>query len=258
MSEPGAPLAAILPSWLYSLDGRQLSPRTIEIHKRTITALAAYLKAEGFPDDTEGVDAPHLRAFLAYEAGRTSAISAHQHYRNLCVLFKWLIKEQERIGPNPMERVDPPKVTTKVKPILAGSQLAALLKTCEGNGFEQRRDMAIVRVFIDTGVRVSGLAGVKLADVNLGGKAIKVTLKSGDEHLAPIGRQAAAAIDRYIRGRAPHPRAQESDWLWLGLTRTDTTHFGLAGVQDLIERRGKLIGIPNLTPPCLRPTFAPD
>src|SRR5258708_1152610 len=204
MSEPGAPLAAILPSWLYSLDGRQLSPRTIEIHKRTITALTAYLKAEGFPDDTEGVDAPHLRAFLACETRRTSAVSAHQHYRNLCVLFKWLIKEQERTGPNPIDPVAPPNPTTKVKPILAEHQLAALLKTCEGNGFEQRRDMALIRIFIDTGVRVSGLAGVKLADVNLGGRTIKVTLKGGDEHLAPVGRKAAAAIDRYLRGRAPH------------------------------------------------------
>src|SRR5258705_8110770 len=84
---PGVPLSALLPSWLYSLGARDLSAKTVEVYERTCTALVAYLKASGFPDDAEGIDAPHIRAFLAYETERTSAISAHQHYRNLRVMF---------------------------------------------------------------------------------------------------------------------------------------------------------------------------
>jgi site-specific recombinase XerD len=254
---PGAPVAALLPSWELSLTERELSPKTIEVYMRTGTQFAAWLAKEGLPADTEGIDAPHIRAFLAAETARTSAISSHQHFRNLRVLFRWLAKEDERTGPNPMERVDPPKTTRKVKPVLAEAQLAALIKGCEGTTFEQRRDMAVIRVFIDSGVRVSGVANVRLKDVSLTSKTVKVVLKGGDEHLVPIGRKAAAALDRYIRARARHRHA-DSPWLWLGTAGRDPAHFGSAGIQDMLERRGRAAGIGKVTPHWFRRTFAHD
>jgi site-specific recombinase XerD len=256
MSEQaGVPLAGLLDSWFLNLQDRGLSPKTVEAYARTGHQFTRWLAASELPACTETIDAKHVRAFLAAEVARTSAVSANQHYRNLRVLFKWLIREGEREAPDPMPRVDEPKTTKKIKAILAEDQLAALLRTCEGNGFEARRDMAIVRVFIDCGIRVSGLGNVRLEDVNLPRKVITITLKGGDQHLAPIGRKAAAALDRYIRIRARHPQAA-SPWLWLGMSGRDTGHFGAAGIQDMIERHGKLIGIPRLTPHWFRRGFA--
>lgn len=248
-------IASLLPSWQLSLEDRGLSPRTVEVYLRTGNQFTAWLASNGHPVDTEGVDAPHIRAFLSAERERTSAVSAHQHYRNLCVMWKWLAREGERTGPDPMGAVEPPATTRKVKPVLAEAELAALLKVCEGQTFEARRDTAIIRIFIDTGVRVSGLANVLLADVDLPHRTIRVRLKGGDEHLAPLGRRAAAALDRYIRARARMSRAA-SPWLWLGISGTDPDHFGSAGIQDMVERRGKQCGIPHLTPHWFRRTFA--
>ena len=174
------------------------------------------------------------------------------------MLFKWLAKEGERQAPDPMPRVEPPKTTRKIKGVLSEAQLASLLRACEGQGFEERRDTAIIRVFIDTGVRVSGVANVTTAGVSLPHKTIRIVLKGGDEHVIPIGRKAAAAIDRYLRARARHPKAAESPWLWLGMSGRDTTHFGSAGIQDMLERRGRLAGIEKLTPHWFRRTFIHD
>lgn len=251
----GVPIATLLPSWQLSLAERGLSDRTQEVYARTGTQFTRYLADQGLPTDTEGVDAPHIRAFLAAEAERTSAVSAHQHYRNLNVLFKWLIREGERQALDPMLRVDPPKVTTKVKAILAEEQLAKLLKTCEGQGFEQRRDMSIIRILIDTGCRVSGLAGIRTEDVDLPHKVIEVTLKGGDRHWLPLGRKAAAALDRYLRARSRHSQA-DSEWLWLGMSGRKTEHFGAAGIQDMIERRAKDAGLGKVTPHWFRRTAA--
>lgn len=256
-SAPGAPIAALLPSWELSLDERGLSPNTRFVYLKTGRAFAAWLDRHAIPPGTEQIEAGHVRAFLAHEARRTSAISAHQHYRNLRVLFKWLAKEGERQAPDPMPRVEPPKVTRKVKGILSEAELAALLKACEGQGFEERRDTAIIRVFIDTGVRVSGVANVTTAGVSLPHKTVRIVLKGGDEHVIPIGRKAAAAIDRYLRARARHPLAS-SPWLWLGTAGRDRSHFGSAGIQDMLGRRGKAAGIEGLTPHWFRRTFAHD
>jgi site-specific recombinase XerD len=257
MSGPGARIDALLPSWELSLTERELSPKTIEVYMRTGRQLARWLDAQALPATAEGIGPEHLRAFLAAETARTSAISSHQHFRNLRVLFRWLAREEERTAPDPMRRVDPPQVKGKVKPILAESQLAALLKACEGSGFEERRDTAIIRVFIDSGVRVSGLANARTAAVSLTAKTIRVTLKGGDEHLIPVGRKAAAALDRYLRARARHRHAA-SPWLWLGTAGRDPGHFGSSGIQDMLERRGRQAGIPDLTPHWFRRTFAHD
>src|SRR5580658_4219270 len=115
----GAPLSLLAGSFVLSLEERSLSGRTVEAYQRTLTQFTAYLVANGLPADSEGIDAPHVRAFLAAETSRTSAASSHQHYRNLRVFFKWLAREGERTGPDPMLRVDGPKVTAKIKPMLA-------------------------------------------------------------------------------------------------------------------------------------------
>jgi site-specific recombinase XerD len=254
----GVPIVSLLDSFQRSLDDRGVSPKTKDVHDRTGRQFTAWLERKNYPADTEGVDGKHIREFLGEEAARTSAVSAHQHYRNLRVLFKWMIREGEREAPNPMLKVDPPQVSRKVKPILAEEQLAALLRGCGGNDFVSRRDMAILRIFIDTGVRVSGLGGVRLDDVSLGRREIRVVLKGGDEHLIPLGRKATAALDRYLRSRARHGHAS-SEWLWLGVAGRNPAHFGTAGIQDMLERRAKDAQIDGkVTPHWLRRTFAHD
>ena len=224
-ARPGAPLAQLLPSWMLTLSERDLSPKTLEAYGRTGTQFTNYLADNGLPEDTEGIEALHIRAFLAAETPRTSAVSAHQHYRNLRVMFKWLAREEERLAPDPMTRVDPPRVTEKVKDVLTDAQLATLLKACEGTTFEHRRDTAAVRLPIDCGARVSGIGNIYVQDVSLSRKTILIVLKAGDEHLIPFGRKAGAALDRYLRARARHPRA-DSPWLRLGTQGRDTGHFG--------------------------------
>ncbi len=253
----GPLLTTLAASFELSLEERGLSSRTVEAYQRTLTQFTAYLAEHGLPRDTEGVDAPHVRAFLAAEIARTSSASAHQHFRNLRVLFKWLVREGERTGPDPMPRVQAPKVTGKIKPMLSEDDLVKLLKTAEGTTLECRRDTAIMRVLIDSGVRVSGLGGMLLDDVNLRAKTIRVLLKGGDEHVIPLGRKAAVAVDRYVRIRARHPRS-ESPWLWLGTSGRDTGHFGAAGIQDMIARRGKEAGLGKISPHWFRRTFAHD
>lgn len=130
-ARPGARLEELLPSWELTLSERNLSPKTLEAYARSGTQFTRYLADNGLPEDTEGIDAPHIRAFLAAEVARTSAVSVHQHFRNLRVLFKWLAKEGERLGPDPMLRVDAPKVTQKSKDVLDAEQFARLLKACE-------------------------------------------------------------------------------------------------------------------------------
>ena len=48
--------------------------------------------------------------------------------------------------------------------------MKALLAACEGKEFADRRDAALVHLFLDTGVRLAELTGVTLDDVDLSGR----------------------------------------------------------------------------------------
>jgi site-specific recombinase XerD len=137
------------------------SPKTITSYLASVRKLGAYLASAGLTDDIEHTGPAEIRAFLVAERERTSATSAQVHYRNLRVYLGWLIREGERKTANPVTREDKPNAPEQAKPFLTDADLAALLKSCKGDGFEERRDTAILRILIDTGVRVSGLANLR-------------------------------------------------------------------------------------------------
>ncbi len=258
----GPSLRTFITSWQLSLEAAGKSPRTVRSYTDSARALCAFLDAQGMPSDVEGVGADHLRAFLLAEERRTSAVSAAVHFRNLRVFFGWLVREEERPAPSPMDRVDKPKVTKKAKAFFEDDELARLLRACQGSTFEDRRDTAMIRIFMDTGMRVSGLANLRYDseddahnDVFLTQRRLRIRLKGGDETWVPIGKKSAAALDRYIRVRARHPHAS-SPWLWLGQQGRGVDHMTDSGIRAMVKRRGLQAGIQNVHPHRFRRSFA--
>jgi integrase/recombinase XerC len=86
-------------------------------------------------------------------------------------------------------------------PILSDADLRALLATCAGTDFTARRDSAVIMPFLDGGLRLSELAGLQVADVDLRARIVymagKASRRSGPRHRAvPLGVKAARALDR--------------------------------------------------------------
>lgn len=115
-----------------------------------------------------------------------------------------------------MERMKPPQIVDNPPDVLREDQLARLLATCDrGQDFEARRDAALLRVFIDTGARLSELVGLTLEDLDLELGLIHVLGKGRPPRVLSIGKRTARALDRYMRARAQH-RDGHLPALWLG------------------------------------------
>jgi Phage integrase family len=112
---------------------------------------------------------------------------------------------------------------------------------------------AILRLFADTGLRLSELAHLTVADVDLDEHVAVVLGKGRRPRAVPFGAKTTAALDRYLRLRGRHKVAAEPA-LWLGPNNRQA--MTVNGVGQMVRRSGAEAGIPELHPHMLRHTFA--
>jgi site-specific recombinase XerD len=100
-----------------------------------------------------------------------------------------------------MERMSPPAVPEQPVPVLTDEELIGLLATCNGASFENRRDEAVLRLFLDTGIRSGELIGLTLDDVDLPGQVAVVMGKGGRGRTVPCGIRTTEALRKYLKAR---------------------------------------------------------
>lgn len=108
---------------------------------------------------------------------------------------------------SPMQRMKPPMLPEVEIPILSPEQVQALLAACKGNGFEERRDYAIVMTFLDAGLRLAELTGLRIEeDVDLKMRTLSVLGKGRKYRNVGLGGTGDAGA-RPIHPRSPLPPA---------------------------------------------------
>lgn len=152
-----------------------------------------------------------------------------------------------------MRTLNPPAVKAPPVPVLSDEELSALMKAVNGKTFLQRRDEAIVRFLLDTGVRVSELCGLTVEGVDLDNGMALVTGKGSKIRPVYLSTRTVAALDRYIRVRAQHRHAGHA-----ALFLTSRGPLSVDGARDVIRQRGRQAGIEGLHPHIFRHTFAHD
>jgi site-specific recombinase XerD len=254
----GDDTAALARSFERSLRAGNLSPRTVQTYSEAASQFHAFLRDSGKPTDVRRVKREHVEEWMAHLLALWKPATANNRFRGLQAYFKWLTEEGE-IRESPMARMKPPRVPENPPAGLKDAELRALLKTCEtGNGLEDKRDHALLRVLIDTGGRRAEIAGLRynpdddLAnDVDLDQRILRVTGKGGRERVLPIGNKTVKALDRYIRARARRPDAG-LPWLWLGHKGRMTD----SGIGQMVASRGRAAGLGKIHPHQFRHGFA--
>ncbi|MFH1140743.1 MAG: tyrosine-type recombinase/integrase [Chloroflexota bacterium] len=242
-------VGGLLPSFRRALLASNRSPKTVETYQEATDQFWAYLQANGMPQTAANVRREHCEAWIAYLLESKSAATANNRYRALQQFWKWATEEGE-VQESPMRNMHPPLVPEQPVAVASDGDLQALLKATDGKDFADRRDAAIIRLFIDSGMRRGELAGLKLPDLNLDDNIATVMGKGRRARACPFGRRTALALDRYLRVRTSHKDAARLE-LWLGHAGPLTAN----GVVQLLYRRCGQAGIERLHPHQLRHTF---
>jgi site-specific recombinase XerD len=224
------------------------SRRTIETYREALDGFTAHLQATSRRplDQARRED---IEAWMTVLLARWKPATAHNRYRGLHAFYRWL--EEEEDIPSPMAKLRPPAVPEQPIPVLGEQQLRTLFAVCAGKDFDARRDTALLMMLLDAGPRRSELLGMRLADIDAEYGVVIVRGKGGRQRALPYGNKTAMALDRYLRARSRH-RLAHLDALWLGLRGPLTT----SGLRDLLDRRARQAGVPDLHPHMFRHTFA--
>jgi site-specific recombinase XerD len=248
---PGEPLADFLDDWAVHLRAKNRSRGTIESYVTVGRAFCDWLAVSGRRDAHTAITRATLETYLAQMHERVSPATVAKHYRSLQQLFRWLVVDGE-LDRSPMENMSPPAVPEQPVPVLDLDQLGKLLKSCAGNTFENRRDTAIIRLFLDTGMRAGELVGLRLEDIDREQSVAFVMGKGGRGRACPFGSKTADALRRYLRVRLRHPGAGHTDAMWIGKKGPMTD----SGVRQMLERRCKDAGLDPIHPHQFRHTMA--
>jgi site-specific recombinase XerD len=243
-------LRPLVVSWLRHLRAANLAPKTITTYQQSAEALARFLEARGMPTAVASITREHVEAFISDQLAQWKPTTASVRFRALQQLFRWLVDEGE-LTESPMARMRPPRLPEEPPGVLTDQELKALLGTCSGTSFEDRRDTALFLLLIDTGARVGEVVGTGAGDLDLDQGEVRVRGKGGRIRVLPIGAKAIKALDRYIRARQRHPKATEQ-WLFIGARGRLTD----SGVRQILKRRSREAGIGHVYPHQLRHTFA--
>ena len=245
------PIASLDRSWKRYLRAEGKSEKTMRNYLLTIKHFSRWLNSEGLADTVTEITADDIQDWLLDVADRTSGANAAFHYRNLKAFYRWLASSREQVlkrSESPMLDVSEPKATAPPRPAFTDEEVAALLKACAGKSFHAVRDEAMIRLFYSTGVRISGMAGLRYRedtprldnpgenDLFLDHRQplIRVRLKGGKVHLVPIGPKAVVSLDRYLRMRAAHHHAGDPH-LWIG----PNGGIGAQAINYMLHRRAR-------------------
>lgn len=180
---------------------RNLADNTLTSYRRDLAALADWLEHTG--SDLLQVQALDLQAYLAERVeGGYKATSSARLLSAMRRFFQYLYREKRR-SDDPSAVLSSPKLPQRLPKDLSEAQVNALLQApCVDEPLELR-DKAMLEVLYATGLRVSELVGLTIADVSLRQGVVRVIGKGNKERLVPLGEEAIYWLERYLEHGRP-------------------------------------------------------
>ncbi len=236
------PWHALWESFERHLRAEGRDPKTVVAYRKAGRDFHEWAHEHHMPCDPAKVRREHIEAWLIdlREEREAKPATIRLRFAALHRFFEYAVEEEE-IDHSPMARVKAPKVEEEPPSVLTEEELSALLRACGGRSFIDRRDTALIRMLVDTGLRREELLSIHLDALDMSGQSVRVIGKSNRPRLAFFGAKTARDLDRYLRVRARHTKAS-SPYLWLPASR-DGEQLGHDGLREMLNRRAREAGI---------------
>lgn len=236
-------VGAEIEAYIADLNGRHYSPKSIKTYLGALLDFDAYLAGLGIPrveDVTESILAGYRLSLLDRTFKPASMVVYFRAVRRLFLR----LEAQRRIFINPAAGLIIRNACRPLQPVPGEPQVRALLEAPDTGTACGLRDRAILETAYATGARRAELAGLRLGNLDLGDRTLRVMGKGSRERIVPLGLCAATWLARYVTDIRPQFPAHGSDHLWLGrsgpitaecITSVFVHHSQVAGILPPIR-----------------------
>jgi integrase/recombinase XerD len=227
------------------------SESTLRFYEYVIQKFLRYIKENNFDLSVESTHQHILPFFSHLQQQNLSPSTYHSLFRGIRVFTRFLHQEEYVEKEIRLPKVKQPHTT--ISP-LTPRQMRKVLHSFNSKTYLGLRNYTIVRLFLDTGMRLGELSRLQLNELNLEDGFVMVHGKGGRDRYVPIGREMVKCLWRYMKRRAltdvnlsPH----------LFLTEQGKPLTSRA-IQLVFKRLGKKINLDGvrLSPRILRHSFA--
>jgi integrase/recombinase XerD len=244
---------------------RGLAVNSLAAYRRDLRRYEQFLRSRGV-DDPRAVAESTVSAYVEYLGGLPLAdgdahLAPASIARGLVAVrsFHRFCASEGLLETDPSEQVGAPRVPQGIPKALDEGEIDGILHSVAGDAPRAQRDRAILEVLYATGVRISELVGLDLADVDLDDGIARVLGKGDKERVVPMGRAARAELGRYCADgrlalRSPRARRRDSDAVFLNARGGRLTR---QGCWQIVRRAGERVGLgERLSPHVLRHSCA--
>jgi integrase/recombinase XerD len=256
----GTRFEALLLDFLAYLEfERGLARNTLSAYRTDLLQFGVFLAERGVePTEAATADVSDFLAGLARgsddEHPPLSAATLSRKTACLRSFFRHL-RRAELIDGDPTAGIRPPRKGRTLPKVLSYSEVKRLLESVSGSRPADLRDRAILEVMYGCGLRASETSGLELGSLDLDRGFLRAYGKGSKERIVPLGRQAAAAVRRYLRDGRPE-LAGGGDERALFLNQRGGA-LSRQGLYKIIQGRARDAGLADrMSPHTLRHSFA--
>ncbi len=240
---------------------RGYSQHTVRSYKRDLWEFSEFLSRYDENIGLKEADKPSIQFFLQkLTEGGLSARTIARKLATLKSFYKFLLAD-EKITNNPAASVKTPKVPQSIPGFLQKKEIQALMELPELSTSKGIRDRLILELFYSTGMRISELVKIKMKDVQLENRIIRILGKGNKERLVILGEKASDAMRMYLSNQRKNKDFKEIIFLFPRLRKSRKTtsegHIHQKTVYNIVKGYlCKVSGDEKLSPHSLRHTFA--
>ena len=232
---------------------RNLSPNTIEAYRNDLRWLLAYVNFHELKvEEVKLEDLDNFSASLHDQ--RITPRSQARILSGVRSFFKFLLLDGF-IDADPTELLVSPHVRNALPDVLSTAEVDRLEASIDLSKWEGQRNRAIVEVLFSCGLRVSELVNLKLSNLYVEEKFVRVTGKGDKERLVPISSRALDELNAWFADRnAMRIKPGEEDYVFLNRRGA---HLTRTMILIMIKRQAVAAGITKtISPHTLRHSFA--
>lgn len=177
-----------------------LSKNTLESYRHDLQSFAGWLQSQSCT--LSAVTSAELLAYLSWRHETFSGRSTARFLSCVRGFYRYQIREG-LLQENPVALIQNPNLPRSLPKSLSEADVESLLAAPDLQDPVGLRDRTMLEVLYACGLRVSELVGLTMSQVNLRQNVVRVMGKGSKERLVPMGEEAAAWLQRYLREARP-------------------------------------------------------